>query len=265
MTSLKTKKASAPRGKAGTTTDEVLDGRLSIIQPRAGHRVGGDAVFLAAAVPAKAGERVLEAGTGVGVAGLCLLARVPELNVTAVEIDAELCALAKSNAARNGFAEQFKVIEADVTSPAKVLSAAGLVREGYDHVIANPPFHSDSDVRAAPDAARAVAHVMERDGLGDWVRFLTSMAAPKGRLTLIHRAECLGEILDLLQGRFGDVAIFPLFPKAGEPALRVIVQGRKGSRAGLRLLPGLVLHGPDGAHSADSEVVLRGGEALRLG
>jgi len=101
---------------------------LSIIQPRAGHRVGGDAVFLAAAVPAKAGERVLEAGTGVGVAGLCLLARVPELNVTAVEIDAELCALAKSNAARNGFAEQFKVIEADVTSSAKVLSAAGLVR-----------------------------------------------------------------------------------------------------------------------------------------
>ena len=75
----------------------------------------------------------------------------------------------------------------------------------------------------------------------------------------------MGEILDLLQGRFGDVAIFPLFPKAGEPALRVIVQGRKGSRAGLRLLPGLVLHGPDGAHSADSEVVLRGGEALRLG
>lgn len=265
MTSPKIKKASAPRGKVGTTTDDFLDGRLSIVQPRAGHRVGGDAVFLAAAVPVRPGERVLEAGTGVGAAGLCLLTRIPKLNVTAVEIDAELCALAKSNAERNGFKDQFKVIEVDVTSQAKVLDDAGLVREGYDHVIANPPFHIDGDVRAAPDAARAVAHVMGRDGLGEWVRFLTSMAAPKGRLTLIHRAECLGEILDLLQGRFGDVAIFPLFPKAGEPALRVIVQGRKGSRAGSRLLPGLVLHGPDGAHSADSEAVLRGGEALQLG
>ena len=264
MTSLKTKKASPSKGKTGTTTDDFLDGRLSIVQPRAGHRVGGDAVFLAAAVPAKPGERVLEAGTGVGVAGLCLLTRVPTLNVTTVEIDERLCALAESNAARNGFTDQFKVIEADVTSPAKVLHAASLVREGYDHVIANPPFHADGDVRAAPDAARAAAHVMERDGLADWVRFLTSMAAPKAQLTLIHRAECLGEILDLLQGRFGDVAIFPLFPKAGEPAARVIVQGRKGSRAGLRLLPGLVLHGPDGAHSANSEAVLRGGEALQL-
>ena len=265
MTSLKTKKANFSRGSAGTTTDDFLDGRLSIVQLRAGHRVGGDAVFLAAAVPAKAGERVLEAGTGVGVAGLCLLTRVSKVNVTAVEIEAELCVLADSNAARNGFAEQFKVIEADVTAQAKVLSAAGLIREGYDHVIANPPFYADGDVRAAPDAARAVAHVMESDGLGDWVRFLTSMAAPKGRLTLIHRAKCLGEILDLLQGRFGDVAIFPLFPKTGDPAARVIVQGRKGSRASSRLLAGLVLHEPDGAHSADSEAVLRGGKALHLG
>ena len=85
MTSLKTKKANLSRGSAGTTTDDFLDGRLSIVQLRAGHRVGGDAVFLAAAVPAKAGERVLEAGTGVGVAGLCLLTRVSKLNVTAVE------------------------------------------------------------------------------------------------------------------------------------------------------------------------------------
>ncbi len=96
------------------------------------------------------------------------------------------------------------------------------------------------------------------------MRFLTTMAAPKGRLTLIHRADCLGELLGLLQGRFGDVAVFPLFGKAGEPATRIIVQGRKGSRAGLRLLPGLVLHGPDGAYTADAEAVLRGGTALSL-
>lgn len=265
MTSLAPKIASAPKGKAGTTTDDFLGGRLSIVQPRGGHRAGGDAVFLAAAVPAEPGARVLEAGTGVGVAGLCLLARSPELNVTGVEIDSGLCALAKSNAARNGFADQFTVIEADVTSQAKMLRHAGLVREGYDHVIANPPFHADGDVRAAPDAARAAAHVMGRGGLAAWIRFLTAMAAPKGRLTLIHRAECLGELLDLLQGRFGDVVVFPLFAKPGDAAARVIVQGRKGSRAGLRLLRGLVLHGPDGAYTAETEAVLRGAAPLQLG
>jgi tRNA1(Val) A37 N6-methylase TrmN6 len=264
MTSLAKKRASAPQGRTGTTTDDFLGGRLSIVQPRAGHRAGSDAVFLAAAVPATAGERVLEVGAGVGVAGLCLLARVPNLEVTAVEIDEKLCALAEDNAARNGFADRFAVVEADITASGKILRAAGLAREGYDQVIANPPFHAEGAVRAAPDAARARAHVMQHGALAAWVKTLTAMAAPGSVLTLIHKAECLGEIIELLHGRFGDVAVFPLFPKPGGPATRIIVQGRKGSRAGLRLLPGLVLHGPGGAYAAEAEALLSEGAALSL-
>jgi tRNA1(Val) A37 N6-methylase TrmN6 len=105
---------------------------------------------------------------------------------------------------------------------------------------------------------------MGRGALAKWVRFLTTMAAPKGTLTLIHRAECLGALLSLLEGRFGDVTVFPLFPTAGEPATRIIIQARKGSRAGLKVLPGLVLHGPGGAYTKQAEAVLRGGEALAL-
>jgi tRNA1(Val) A37 N6-methylase TrmN6 len=266
MSSPTNKRASPPAVRAGTTTtDGFLGGRISIIQPRSGHRAGSDAVFLAAAVPAGKSGRVLDAGAGVGVAGLCLLARIPGLEVTAVEIDALLCTLAEKNAERNGFAESFKVVNADVTWPAKDLRAAGLLREGYDQVIANPPFHAEGAVRAAPDRARATAHVMGAGGLSVWVRFLTSMARPKGLLTLIHRAECLGALLSLLDRRFGDIAVFPLFPKKGEPATRIIVQGRKGSRAGLRLMAGLVLHEQDGSYTAKADSVLRAGEGLELG
>ena len=258
-------KPSRACGKTGTTTDDFLGGRLKIVQPGAGHRAGSDAVFLAAAVSAQAGETVLDVGAGVGVAGLCVLARVPKVTVTAVEIDAKQCALAVDNAARNGLAERFSGIAADVTAPAKALREAGLVREGYDQVMANPPFYREGAVRAAPDAARAAAHVMPRDALGRWLRFLTTMCAPKGMLTMIHRADSLGLLLELLEDRFGALAVFPLFPEADEPASRIIVQGRKGSRAGIRLLSGLVLHGADGAYTAQAEAVLRGGEALDLG
>jgi tRNA1(Val) A37 N6-methylase TrmN6 len=258
-------KPSRPSGKTGTTTDDFLGGRLGIVQPSSGHRAGSDAVFLAAAVSAEAGDTVLDVGAGVGVAGLCVLARIPEAAVTAVEIDAGQCALAVENAARNGLADRFAAIEADITTPANALREAGLVREGYAHVLANPPFYREGAVRPAPDAARAAAHVMPRDALGRWVRFLTTMCAPKGTLTVIHRADSLGLLLDLLQDRFGDIAVFPLFPKADEPAARIVVQGRKGSRAGTRLLSGLVLHAPDGAYTAEAEAVLRGGAGLDLG
>jgi tRNA1(Val) A37 N6-methylase TrmN6 len=205
---------------------------------------------------------VLDVGAGVGVAGLCLLARVPAIDITAVEIDAELCALAAKNAERNGFAASLMIVKADVAGSAKSHRDAGLLREGYDHVIANPPFYAEGAVRAAPDKTRAAAHVMGAGGLTAWVRFLTSYAAPKGRLTLIHRPECLGELLGLLEGRFGEVTVFPLFPKLGKAASRIIVQGRKGSRAEVKLLPGLVLHEADGRYSDEAEAVLRTGAAF---
>jgi tRNA1(Val) A37 N6-methylase TrmN6 len=254
--------AALPAG--GTGTDDFLGGRLSVVQPQRGHRAGSDAVFLAAAVPAKSGERVLDIGAGVGVAGLCLLARVPGIRITAVEIDAGQCALAAGNAARNGFSAQFEVVTADVTAPGKILGAAGLKRESYHHLIANPPFHEEGRVRAAPDAARASAHVMGAGGLAAWVRFFAAMAAPNARLTLIHLPDCLGELLELLDGRFGDVAVFPLFPKRDQPAVRILVQAQKGSKAGLSLLPGLVLHEEDGSYTEAAEAILRGGEALAL-
>jgi tRNA1(Val) A37 N6-methylase TrmN6 len=187
------------------------------------------------------------------------------LEVTAVEIDEDLCALADKNAERNGVSANFTIINADVMGSAKAHRAAGLVREGYDHVIANPPFYAEGSVRVAPDKARATAHVMGVGALAAWVRFLGSNAAPKGRLTLIHRAEALGELLRLLEGRFGDVTVFPLFPKRGDPASRIIVQGRKGSRAETKLLQGLVLHEADGSYTEAAEAVLRGGEALLIG
>jgi tRNA1(Val) A37 N6-methylase TrmN6 len=265
MSSQKTRAERGAARESATSVDAFLGGRIGVVQPRGGHRAGSDAVFLAAAVPARAGERVLDVGAGVGVAGFCLLARVPRLEVTAVEVDAKLCALASKNAERNGVSANFKVVNADVMGSAKSHRAAGLVREGYDHVIANPPFYAEGSVRVAPDKARATAHVMGVGALAAWVRFLGSYAAPKGRLTLIHRAEALGELLRLLEGRFGDVTVLPLFSKQGETASRIIVQGRKGSRAGTKLLQGLVLHEAGGGYTEAAEAVLRGGEALFLG
>jgi tRNA1(Val) A37 N6-methylase TrmN6 len=250
---------------AATSTDDFLGGRINVVQPRRGHRAGSDAVLLAASVPARAGERVLDIGAGVGVAGLCLLARVPDAQVTAVEVDTELCALAETNAARNGLAERFTAVSADVTAPGRALSASGLKCDSYDHLMVNPPFHAEGRVRAAPDSGRATAHVMHKDGLAAWIRFCAAMAAPGAQLTLIHRPDTLGELLQLLAGRFGGVVIFPLFPRQDEPAARILVQARKGSRAGLGLLPGLVLHEDDGRYTDAAEAVLRGGQALDLG
>jgi tRNA1(Val) A37 N6-methylase TrmN6 len=258
-----TKLKRSPRdASADTTADDFLGGRITVLQPRKGHRSGSDAVWLQAAVPAKKGESVLDAGAGVAVAGLCLLARVPGTRVTAVEIESRFCALAKANAARNCLDARFTAIEADLSARGKTLRAKGLVAESYDHVMANMPYYAEGSVRTAPE--RASAHVMSKDGLEAWMRFLVRMMSPKGTLTLIHLPERFPDLISMLEGSCGGISVFPLFPTEGAAATRIIVQAKKGSRAPFRLLPGLVLHGPDGAYTAQAEAVLREGEGLDL-
>ena len=262
MSSLKT---GPDQSQAAATLDDFLGGRIKVAQPKQGHRAGSDAVWLQAAVRAQPGDKVLDAGAGVGVAGLCLLARCRQIHVTAVDIDEGAVALAEANAQLNANSENFRAITLDLTAPSETLIAKGLVREGYDQAMANPPFHVEGTVRPAPNAGRAAAHIMEAGALELWVRFLATFTVAKGRVTLIHRPQALPELLPLLDRRFGAITLFPLFPKEGEPAVRLIVQARKGSRAGMRLLQGLVLHEADGSYTAEAEAVLRHGAALELG
>lgn len=246
------------------TEDVFLGGRLLLAQPAVGFRAGLDAVLLAAAVAVE-GEgacRVLDAGAGVGTAGLCLAARAPLARITLVEIAAPLAALARRNVEANRLAGRVDVIEADVLAAAGDQEKLGLVAESFSHVLSNPPFNETGRGRPPRDPIEAGANEMAACDLAPWVRFLTRMTAPGGVLTLIHRADALARLLDVLEGRFGAVEILPLHPRAGEPAHRIIVRARKGSRAPLALKPGLVLHGEGNGFVPGIERVLREGARL---
>src|SRR6202790_4646948 len=83
------------------TEDAFLGGQLRLRQPKSGHRAGHDAVLLAAATPARSGDRVVDLGAGVGAAGLALARRVTGIRLALVEIDAALADLARGNARSN--------------------------------------------------------------------------------------------------------------------------------------------------------------------
>ena len=142
---------------------------------------------------------------------------------------------------------------------------AGRLRtNSFDHVFANPPFHRVEETRAPSDSRKAVAHQRDRDSLDRWVRFLVAHAKAGASITLILPAAALDEGLEVLSGRAGGLTVFPLFPRVGAPANRVVLQGRKGSRAPLRLSPGLVLHREGHDFAPEADAVLRHGAALNL-
>ena len=247
------------------TDDAFLGDALRILQPRDAYRAGLDAVLLAAAIPAGDGLcQVLDAGAGVGVVGLSVARRCPAAHVTLVEIAPELAALARRNAERNQLIDRVHIVASDVGTGGASFNSSGLQPASFDHVAANPPYYVDARSSSSPSALKARAHGMSEGGLDAWLRFLATAAKSGGTATVIHRAAALPELIAAMIPRFGALKVLPIHPRAGEPANRIIVQGIKGSRAPLLILPGLILHGDGQAFRAEIDHILRHGAPLVL-
>lgn len=240
--------------------DGLLGGRVRLRQPESGYRVAVDPVLLAAAVAPPPGARVLDLGCGVGAASLCLLARRPDLLVAGLELQPELAALARENARLNGVAARFAVTCGDAALPQPELPDGS-----FDAVLTNPPFLAAGSGRPNRQAGHSLANLESSLDLAGWLARALAFLKPRGTLTLVHRADRLPALLAALQGRAGGLAIFPLWPRAGRPAKRVLLAATKGSRAPARLLAGLELHGSGNAFTPAAEAVLREGAALDLG
>lgn len=250
-------------GVADTTLDYFLGDRLALRQPVRGYRAGIDAVLLAAT--ARTGEGpLLDLGAGVGTVGLCAAVRCPELDVTLLERAPELAELARANIAANDLADRATVVEADIAETLPHDVTRLLTASSFAHVVANPPFHDEGAGTSSLWPLKAVSHAMTSDALELWARFMARMATPGGRATMIHKAEALPRILAAFENRFGALTIVPIHPRDGAPAIRVFVDGVKGSRAPLVLKPGIVLHGPGNAFLPEIDAILRGGAALQI-
>ncbi|MEM9580144.1 MAG: methyltransferase domain-containing protein [Pseudomonadota bacterium] len=256
---------SCPAGEfadAELTVNDFLGGALKIAQPVQGYRAGVDPVLLAASVPARTGQTVLELGCGGGVASLCLAHRTGAA-VTGVELLAPYGALARRNAASNGIT--MEVVCADLAE-----MPLHLRERQFDHVIANPPYYDRAKSVAAGDAGRETG-LGEGQPLQTWVQIAAKRLRPGGLMTFIHRAERLPHIITALPHEMGSIEVLPIAARSGRTANLILIRAKKNGRADFRLHAPLILH--DGAAHVEKskdynplvESVLSRGAALPFG
>ena len=244
------------------TEDAFLGGKLRLRQPKSGHRAGHDAMLLAAATPARPGERVVEFGAGVGAAGLAVAKRVAAIKLVLVELEEKLADIARGNAVANAIAADLIVL--DVTADAEAFAAAGLSPDSVDVVLMNPPFNDAARHRASPDDARASAHVVTAATLEGWIHAGRRILKSGGVLTMIWRADGIAEVLAALDRGFGSLTILPVHADVTSPAIRVLVRAVKGGKAAIRIQPALILNDESARPNQKVRDILAGKEVLPL-
>ncbi|PUB15589.1 tRNA1(Val) A37 N6-methylase TrmN6 [Yoonia sediminilitoris] len=231
-------------GTDDLTCDDFLGGRLRIWQPRKGYRAGVDPVLLGASIAAKPGQSVLELGCGVGVASLCLAARVPGVSVTGVEVQPHYADLARRNARENSAA--FHVITADLRAlPHEVR------QQRFDHVIMNPPYFDRLAGTASDDGGRDIA-LGGGTPLTDWLDIGARRVGPKGYLTIIQRIARLPEVLSALEGRLGSIVVLPISGRERRAPELFLLRARQEGRAAFSLLSPLTMHAGE-RHTGDKD------------
>ena len=242
------------------TTDRLFGGRVEIRQPGSGFRVSVDAVLLAAAVPLDQGERALDVGCGAGGATLCLASRLPHANVLGIDRDAVMTDCLAANITANALENRVAVETMDVVD-----RVPEHLRGAFDHVLSNPPYMPAhrADSRTVADAVGAAT--IESLPFAEWLSFMAACCRPKGRLTIVHRADRLEELLAGFAPFAGEIRVLPIWPRADVPAKRVIITARVGVRTPTMLCPGLVLHGRDGAYTPAARHIIESGGGLTFG
>ena len=232
----------------------VLDKRVELAQPKDGFRTSIDAILLAAACPAKAGDNILDLGCGLGSAALCVLRRVEGTSLTGIDILPEAVELSQHNAMLNKMEQRTHFRCVDIRDFDSL---------SFDHVICNPPYLDAGEHIRSPSEAKATAMGFGEDDmdLKDWIDCAHRSIQGQGSLTMVHRADALDDIIRSMGKRFGAIDVFPLWPRPGMNAKRVIVRARKNRKTGTSIHAGLALHEGEG-YTTEAERILRDMEAL---
>ena len=233
--------------RPGERLDDLQRGGLRILQRPDGFRFGTDAVLLADFAGVRKGERVADMGTGTGVLPLLLSARAEGTTFDAFELQPQVADMAARSVAINGLERRIRVHQADCRE------AAGRIgHECCQLVVTNPPYMKGGTGLVSPAATRALSRSDSDCTLEEWMAACGRVLQNGGRLCCVFPAPRFLELCDAMRAaRVEPKRVrFVVARETSSPKL-VLVEGLKGGRPGLHVLPMLITHDAQGGFTAE--------------
>lgn len=233
-----------------TGADELYPGGPRFFSVPGVFRLGTDSVLLADFASAAHTSRILDLGCGGGTLGVLLALRVPDAEIDGVEIDPTASVLCRRNYAENGLSDRCRVTEGDLRDYRALFTAGA-----YDLVVSNPPYFAAGSGYSAPDDRRAAARDERNCSLAELCEAAKWLTRWGGLFALVHRPERMSEVLCAMStAELEPKRLRMVQYNASRAPSLFLVEGRRGGKPGLEILPPLLLTDADGQ---DSEEIRR--------
>ena len=234
--------------KDGERLDELHRNGYRIIQNARKFCFGMDAVLLSGFARVKAGERVLDLGTGTGIIPILLRGKTPGRNFTGLEIQEESADMARRSVAYNHLEDSISIVTGDIREAAALFRAAS-----FDVVTSNPPYMTDSHGLVNPDLPKAIARHELLCSLEDVVRGAAGVLRPGGRFYLVHRPFRLAEIMTVLvRYRLEPKRMRLVYPFVEKEPNMVLLEAVQGGNSRITGEKPLIVYREPGVYTEES-------------
>ena len=237
----------------GETVDEILGGRLHVIQKKRGYRFSLDALLLAHFTDLYEGDNLIDLGTGCGIIALLLAQRVLCGRVLGIDIQDDFVAIAERNVVLNGLTGQIEIRRGDVRCPETLCEP-----QSFAVAVFNPPYRKLRSGRINPDPEKAVARHEIAGSVTDFLAAAANALRVSGRVYVIYPA---GRTVQLL-ARMREHRVEPkrlrlVHSRRSGSGEFVLIEGVKGGREGLKVLPPLFIREEQGGYTSEMMEIFR--------
>lgn len=227
------------------TVDELLNGRLKVIQKAKGYRFSLDALLLAHFIRLRRNESLLDMGTGSGVIALITAMRRPDVRIAGIDIQEEMVEMASRSAALNSLEERLTFKAGDIRLIRRIFDS-----ESFDAVVVNPPYRKLHSGRINPRGEKALARHEVRGTLRDFLEAASYVLRPGGRIFVIYPIRRMAALIAGMR----KTVLEPkrcriIHSRCDTEGIFILAEGCKGGGEELEILPPLFIYRNEGEYT----------------
>lgn len=226
--------------------DDLQYKNLKIIQNKNGFCFGIDSILLANfAREIKKNSKIIDLGTGTGIIGILLCAKLENCKMVGVEIQKEVYEMAKRSIELNNLQDKFQIINSNIKELENKLEMGT-----FDTVVTNPPYKKNNTGLQNENEKKLISRHEITANLEDFIKISAKLLKDKKDLYMVHRPDRLVDIIELLRKyKLEPKKLQLIYPKPDKEPNLLLIKATKNANPFLKMEKPLYVYKENGEYT----------------